>query len=176
MSSRAGSVMVPSVKSLYTSGIVNFALKLRRLLAMKPAERRLFLQAELLFVLVWAGLKVLSLRRCQILLKWLASRQRSSLVNGDVATSTHRTVAVMRTAARHTFGQPACLPQSLVCWALLRRQGIEGDLRIGTRREGGKFEAHAWVEYQGRVLNDHPDVRERFVSFEQPIDSAESMK
>jgi hypothetical protein len=52
---------------------------------------------------------------------------------------------------------------------LLRRRGIAGDLRIGVRKEAGRFEAHAWVELGGRVLNDNEDVGERFAAFGRAI-------
>ena len=155
---------------------MKLAQNIRRFLALHPADRRLFMQAELLFILVGPGLKIIGLRRCQRLLQRLVTRQRPMPAPADAPTSARRTVTMMRMAARHTLGQPTCLPQSLVCLALLRRQGIEGDLRIGTRRDGGKFEAHAWVEYQGQVLNDRPDVRQRFAPFNQPIDPARIME
>ncbi|WP_206437529.1 MULTISPECIES: lasso peptide biosynthesis B2 protein [unclassified Mesorhizobium] len=60
-----------------------------------------------------------------------------------------------------------CLKRSMTLWFLLRRQGIEGELRIGTRKADGKFEAHAWVEYRGKVLNDTVDVGERFAAFKR---------
>lgn len=63
-----------------------------------------------------------------------------------------------------------CLKKSLVLWYLLRCQGIVSELRIGVRREQGEFQAHAWVEYQGIVLNDTPNVRQHFAMFEHPIE------
>ena len=47
-----------------------------------------------------------------------------------------------------------CLEESLALWWLLRRNGIDPDFRIGVRTITGRFESHAWVEYQGMVLND----------------------
>jgi hypothetical protein len=62
-----------------------------------------------------------------------------------------------------------CLPRSLALWWLLRRRGIAADLRIGVRKEGGRFEAHAWTEWRGTVLNDGDDVGERFAVFQRAI-------
>jgi hypothetical protein len=57
-----------------------------------------------------------------------------------------------------------CLPRSLMlCW-LLRRRGIDSQLHIGVRKGNGKMEAHAWVERNGVILNDQPDVNERFAA------------
>jgi len=47
-----------------------------------------------------------------------------------------------------------CLEESLALWWLLRRNGIDPDFRIGVRTITGRFESHAWVEYQGMMLND----------------------
>ena len=59
--------------------------------------------------------------------------------------------------------------QSLALWWLLRRQGIASDLRLGMRKDASRFEAHAWVEYLGRVLNDRNDVHRRFAPFDRAI-------
>jgi Transglutaminase-like superfamily len=83
------------------------------------------------------------------------------------------TVRLVRVAVRYHHPWTNCLKQSLVLWILLRSQGILSELRIGVQRESDKFMAHAWVEYQGIVLNDTNDVRQRYQafdrSFEQPI-------
>lgn len=47
-----------------------------------------------------------------------------------------------------------CLPQSLALQALLRRQGLSAELRIGVRRADGKLQAHAWVEHAGSPLGE----------------------
>jgi hypothetical protein len=51
-----------------------------------------------------------------------------------------------------------CLARSLTLWTLLRRRGIETDLRVGYRKGDGKIEGHAWLEYEGTPVNDKPEV------------------
>ena len=60
-----------------------------------------------------------------------------------------------------------CLRRSILLWWLLRRDGIETVLRVGVNREDGAFNAHAWVEYLGRPVNDTDDVALRFPSFDR---------
>jgi len=55
-----------------------------------------------------------------------------------------------------------CLSQSLALARLLRRRGVTPTLRLGVRLAGPTFDAHAWVEHNGRVLNDTQDVHTRF--------------
>jgi len=63
----------------------------------------------------------------------------------------------------HPF-RPRCLPRSLALARLLARRGVSTDVRIGVRTEGGRLDAHAWVELDGRALNDSPTVHERFAA------------
>jgi hypothetical protein len=41
---------------------------------------------------------------------------------------------------------------------LLRRRGIENQLRIGVRVEGDGLAAHAWIEIAGEPINERPGV------------------
>ena len=47
-------------------------------------------------------------------------------------------------------------------WWLLRRQGVVNALWLGVRINRRCLEAHAWIAYDGVVLNDTPDVSRRF--------------
>ncbi len=67
-----------------------------------------------------------------------------------------------------------CLARSLALVRMLSRRGLATDLRIGVRTEDGKLLAHAWIEWQGRVLNDvHADL-EPFARFDRAIGSHEA--
>jgi len=67
---------------------------------------------------------------------------------------------------RYSFHEVTCLPASLLLWWLLRRRGIAADLRIGARTLTGEFEAHAWVEFEGVVLNDDQEIRDIYAPFD----------
>lgn len=56
-----------------------------------------------------------------------------------------------------------CLEQSLaLCW-LLRRNGIAAELRLGVQPR--PFQAHAWVEVDGRPLAERGDLPLNMVAF-----------
>jgi len=55
----------------------------------------------------------------------------------------------------------ACLQRSAVATWLLRRHGIDAQLVIGCRPL--PFESHAWVEVDGRVVNDLPRYQRAFI-------------
>jgi Transglutaminase-like superfamily len=54
-----------------------------------------------------------------------------------------------------------CLQRSAATTCLLRRYGVRGQMVIGTQQM--PFKAHAWVEVQGRVVNDKPYTPEMYV-------------
>jgi hypothetical protein len=59
-----------------------------------------------------------------------------------------------------------CLEQSLVILWALRRRGVDARLKLGVQQY--PFCAHAWVEYQGRPLNDRPENLKLFRAFPEP--------
>jgi hypothetical protein len=143
------------------------------ILNLSRRERSLLCQALWLLPIVAILVNLKGLRFSQEMLLRLPTRSSSvadAVAEIDRVWMTERMV---RVAVRYNHLWTNCLKQSLVLWILLRSQGIVSELRIGVQRESNKFSAHAWVEYQGVVLNDTDDVRQRFQafdrSFEQPV-------
>jgi hypothetical protein len=58
-----------------------------------------------------------------------------------------------------------CLHRSSVLTCMLRRQGKNAELVIASRRL--PFQAHAWVEIEGRAVNERPDVCETYSVLER---------
>jgi len=56
--------------------------------------------------------------------------------------------------------QALCLQRSAALTCLLRRHGVAADLVIGVQQM--PFRSHAWVEVDGRVVNDKSYVSEVF--------------
>ena len=136
---------------------------LQRWMELSIGERLTFLQA--LFLLPLAGL-VLRLGRYQSVLSALqkATPLKERRLKADLLPEARRTAVLVNAAAWRGLYDATCLRRSLVLWWLLRRRGIDSSLHIGARMEGDEFFAHAWVEFQDKVLNDSPDVRKRFVT------------
>jgi len=58
-----------------------------------------------------------------------------------------------------------CLQRSAATACLLKRHGIPAQMVIGVQQM--PFKAHAWVEVNGRVVNDKPYVREIYAVLDQ---------
>jgi len=125
-------------------------------------ERCTFLAALVLLPAVRVGLRTLGMRHVEAV---LGSRLRPGRpVETAEEYQARRTARLVAVAARFAGG--TCLARSLVLASLLQRRGIPAQLRIGVRKSEKGFEAHAWVEAAGAVLNDTQDVAERFAAFE----------
>ncbi|HKV27399.1 MAG TPA: lasso peptide biosynthesis B2 protein [Candidatus Acidoferrales bacterium] len=81
----------------------------------------------------------------------------------------HSAARMVDAASRRGIVRGNCLSRSIVLWWLLRRRGIPTQLRIGARKTGNVFEAHAWVEMAGLPINDSEDVQTRYTPFEGPV-------
>jgi hypothetical protein len=139
-------------------------------------ERGIALEAMAGLAATWLGLRLAGFRRWKKALEWLAPRANSEVSPSDASLDeSARVIARMEAAtARNLFFATNCLEQSLVLWWLLRLRGIDAELRIGARKDSGRFEAHSWVEFDGRVLNDAGEEHLHFVPFEGPIVSMET--
>jgi len=72
-------------------------------------------------------------------------------------------------AARHSLISSTCLERSLSLWWLLARQGIATQLRIGVRKDGEKFAAHAWIELEGVGVGEPEDMHNHYAAFAEEM-------
>jgi hypothetical protein len=145
--------------------------KLRRFRALDRPAQKMFLRALVMLPIVSASLKALGFRATQTALgKFLSppnSEQNPDFVQTRIVLAAH----MVNSAGRHGLVQASCLAKSLTLWWLLGRQGIASQLRIGIRKENGKFEAHAWVERDGVAVNEPDDHHRHYAAFDKAFSS-----
>lgn len=148
------------------------AFRRRRELAVRwrrlpQAERRDFLAVAVAIPAAAAALHTLgyqrTLRACERLTSTAAPAADARAVELALGRA-------LRRAETYAPFRGVCLSRSVALWCLLRRRGVQGRLCLGARLDAGRLSAHAWVECDGRIVNDTPDVRERFV----PLEAARS--
>ena len=101
---------------------------------------------------------------------WLLPFQRVMrlFVNSDVRRTagkgytSQKVVWAVRLAIRYVPGA-TCLPQALTTYILLGRYGHPSCLHVGVA-SAPKFEAHAWVECDGKVVIGGWEKLDRFAS------------
>lgn len=137
--------------------------KLARWRALSAGQRAVAISALALVPATQASLRFRGFSRTAATLGRRSSRVP---VPSDLELAREYAEAVNLVAGQAVVGA-RCLGRSLVLWFILRRRGIDAELLIGADApQHGELRAHAWVEVAGVPVNDAPDVRQRFGSFD----------
>jgi len=90
----------------------------------------------------------------------LHSKVRSCPIGETIASpgAVNQVCASVDMACIWYWKEVLCLQRSAATAYLLKRRGVPAQLLIGAQQM--PFKAHAWVEVNGRVVNDKPYMRE----------------
>jgi hypothetical protein len=127
-----------------------------------------------LLPVVATSLKTVGLRKTQ---SWLARNTLAPTILPTEKTRAYvrRAAQMVAVACRRHLLHSSCLSRTIVLWSLLRRRGIDTNVRIGVRGDTeAKFQSHAWLEWNGEVLNDIAEVGTQYLPFSAaPFDRVE---
>lgn len=131
-----------------------------------PAEERWLLATGfVLLPLNFFALRLIGYRRWHaVLATWLPRDQKRTRTS---RLAPRRIAGIVHAASREGVCTGACLERALALWWLLRQRHFPAELRIGGRQQAGRFEAHAWVQLDGAVLNDDEALVD-YSPFENP--------
>lgn len=152
--------------------------RFRRFSVLDREARKLFFRAAALLPFVGLSLRIRGYKKTQ---SWLQKRLESRNVSTLAAAAApgelvDKTCRMVRAAEHHGLTRATCLEESLALWYLLGRQNISSRIRIGVRRQAGKFEAHAWVEYEGAALNQSEELHRHYAPFASEFDNLPAEK
>jgi len=82
-----------------------------------------------------------------------------------VPDGTENVCAAVDMACIWYWKEVLCLQRSAATACLLKRYGVPARMTIGAQQM--PFKAHAWVEVDGRVVNDKPYMREKYAVLDQ---------
>ena len=134
--------------------------RLRKFCGLPSPYRYLLVRVTVLLGGVRLGLWLVPFPTLRRLLARLI-RAHAGAGDGDAAAIPQVVWAV--TVASRYVPAATCLTQALAAQALLSQRGHEARLCLGVARgTAGEFQAHAWVECQGRVVLGGIDARARF--------------
>lgn len=86
---------------------------------------------------------------------------------GGAPAPTERLARIVDRLGQGVPWRTTCLHRSLTLAWMLRERGIPAEMRIGVGKDNAAEALlfHAWVEIDGLVVNDSPDVADRFAPF-----------
>jgi len=149
--------------------------QLRRFNALPGAAKADFLRALLLLPLIRTSLRLCGLHKTQKFLRRSAAVRGGAVLSDQEADADTKQTCRMVLAASRRLPVPGnCLERSLTLWWLLARHGITSHLRIGARKTGEKFEAHAWVERNGEALGEPEGTHLHYSAFEKEFSGERS--
>jgi hypothetical protein len=129
--------------------------RLRKFLHLTSSDRRLLVCTALLLGVIRLGLRLLPFRIMQRLVQLVQVSATPHRINQSLIDRQMWAVMV----ASWYVPKATCLTQALAAQVLLGRHGYPTQLRVGVARgEGGRLEAHAWVENQGKVIVGGEDL------------------
>src|ERR1700720_1302237 len=149
----------------------------RRFRRLSGFERGIVLEAAAGLLISWLAVRLLGFRVCRsVFEKPLAARNSWNSKSGeaDVLGVARRIAHLQAVTATNLFFRTSCLEHSLVLCRMLWQRGMNADLRIGARKEANRFEAHAWVELDGTVMDCGAAEHLHFVPFEHSESSMET--
>jgi hypothetical protein len=124
--------------------------RIRKFLALAPADRRLLLRATVLVAAVRVARTVLPWPALRRVVAWAA--RPGGVAQGVVDMPTDRLGWAVEVAGRY-IPDATCLTRALALQIWLGRHGQPAALRLGVARGAGeRLEAHAWLEREGRVI------------------------
>lgn len=144
---------------------------LNKLRGLSVRERRLLFQAVLLLPGIQVTLSLMGFERLRRLLETLVSFKKiePALTEAEILGRAREITRMVAIAAEHGFYRATCLRRSILVWYFLREQGVQSVIRFGVRMNEHQLEAHAWVEYHGQVLNDSPQIHERYTALQEAL-------
>lgn len=142
--------------------------QLRRFNSLPGAAKADFLRALLLLPLIRTSLRLRGFRKTQkSLQRYVVGPSRAASAQAEAEADARQTCRMVLAASRRLYKPGNCLERSLTLWWLLARRGIAAHLRIGARKTGEKFEAHAWVERNGEAIGEPESTHLHYSAFEK---------
>lgn len=125
------------------------------------SQRGFVVEAALVVSMMGFVLRVAGFQRLRAVLERLVQGRAAS---ADVPmTQVLEHARLVNAASRHTLFTNTCLHRSLALWWLLRRRGIDCELRVGARKRDAALEAHAWVEHRGVIVSEDDTRQQDYV-------------
>ena len=137
----------------------------RQLLGLSRADKWFLFKAICLSVFIRILLKLINFKSIRSFLSPFAKEKSHA---EKMPFNIHRYHNLVNLCIRSTKLFTNCLSISLAFWTMLKRRGIDTDLKFGMIILPEKLKAHAWLEYQGEPLGD-TKINLKYIPFKEAI-------
>ena len=109
-------------------------------------------------------LRLISYKKTIKIVQSLKRQKNTNTINNN--SSLDRNFKVVSTALNNSIFSTTCLEKSVFFHLILNLYAVDSKLQIGIKKNGD-FSAHAWVEYNGKPLNDETDELCKHTTFDK---------
>lgn len=134
--------------------------KLRSFLRMDRSSFILLLLALILLTAIRLGLWLLPFRNLFKLVTTISEDINSKAAN---RVTLSQIIWAVNVVTRYMPGGAKCLARALTTQVLMNLCGFKPEFRIGVAKSEIGLEAHAWIEYQGRIAIGNLSDLERYI-------------
>jgi hypothetical protein len=138
---------------------------LRQIYNLPFSDKILFVKALLLIVFVIVFLKFGRYRTLVNRMNMVEIKKVSAIQTDEVERA-HKLIKLIYSLK---LFKNRCLAVSLSFGFLLKRKGVETQLKFGYKNSSGNLQAHAWLEHNGLPLTLNSLVAEEYSSFTAPL-------
>jgi hypothetical protein len=124
-----------------------------------------------LILMIEFGIRFMGLKKTESVLRRFF-RYGITPLTDEQAIITDRYTTIFNIIKQRSSLKGRCLSQSLAMRSLLQKKGIRTELKIGVIMLPNAIQAHAWLEKDGFILNDHPAIISQYTSL--PLHSVKS--
>ena len=134
-------------------------------------ERRLLLKSVLLLPVIHIALLILDYYRLRKVMENLTPLKPidKSVSEKAILQRAQEIAQIVSIAAQYGLYKATCLRRSLLVWWFLRKEGVGSKICFGVRMSECQLEAHAWVEYQGTIVNDSLKIHDQYTVLDEVL-------
>ncbi len=141
--------------------------KIRTFFALPIAHKLIFIKIVFFVSFIQISLKTIKFKRTFRFLKFFTKENLRAPENERQIVRRHKNFQYLFHKQMPYLGK--CLARSLTLWFLLKRKGIETDLKFGMKKKNNQLLAHSWLEYKSKVLITESEINDNYVPFSESI-------
>lgn len=126
--------------------------RLRSWWRLRARERWVLLWMMIALPLLSLALGLVGYARTRRCMEWLSPHADRHPPSDEELRYAQGLARLADIAGRRGLWRATCLRQSLLLYGILRRRGLDPEIRLGVSRGDERLHAHAWVELAGYEL------------------------
>lgn len=137
--------------------------RLRKFINLKSSDKFIVIESFIFLTLTTIFIKLLGIRSTHSVLKKFPEIKK--IKNSDEIYIKNINLLI-KSASKSLPFKTKCIEEATTLWTMLKIRGIKSYLKIGISDKKRDFNAHAWVEIDGKIISNNQAVSENYLEFD----------